>query len=90
MSSARRSASPRPPDAECVIPEDSTATGGWPVESLGGRHSAVQGWVYDHGDSGRGSSWTGLTRPEEGTPENVWSTGTWGYPRPLMLRRWRR
>ena len=39
-------------------------TGGWPVDALGGRYSAVQGWIYDDGDSGQGSSWTRLARPD--------------------------
>lgn len=86
-------------------------SGGWSVEALGGRYSAVQGWVYDDGDaSGDGRGWTRLDRPEgappepgravwaddllvvvggsdwgdleepdDWTPANVWSGGTWAY-----------
>ncbi len=39
-------------------------TGGWAVEALGGRHNAVQGWIYDDGDGGQGSSWTRLAQPD--------------------------
>lgn len=51
-------------------------TGGWPVEALGGRVSAVEGWIYDDGVAGRGSSWTRVPRPR-GAPEEpgaaVWA-----------------
>ncbi|WP_181310492.1 Kelch repeat-containing protein [Nocardioides campestrisoli] len=50
-------------------------TGGWGVEALGGRHHAVQGWVYDDGDGGRSSDWTRLVRPVGAPPEpgrGVW------------------
>ena len=50
-------------------------TGGWPVEALGGRYNAVQGWVYYDGDAGQGSSWTRLTQPD-GAP-NEPGRGIW-------------
>jgi hypothetical protein len=43
-------------------------SGGWSVEAVGGRLHAVQGWIYDDGESGRGSSWTRTLVPE-GAPE---------------------
>lgn len=50
-------------------------TGGWPVDALGGRYVAVQGWVYDDGDAGRDSTWTRLPRPD-GAPEEP-GRGVW-------------
>lgn len=50
-------------------------TGGWPVEAPGGRFNAVQGWVYDDGDAGQGSSWTRLQQPE-GAPDEP-GPGVW-------------
>ena len=50
-------------------------TGGWGVEALGGRYSAVEGWIYDDGDSGQASSWTRLTRPD-GAPAEP-GRGVW-------------
>lgn len=50
-------------------------TGGWVVEALGGRYSAVDGWIYDDGESAQGSSWTRVTRPDGAPPEpgrGVW------------------
>lgn len=101
---------PTPGDWQPLRGTPQEFTGGWPVEALGGRYNAVQGWIYDDGDAGRGSSWTRVTRPdgapdepgrgvwignvlivsggadwdgphepEEWTPQNVWSTGTWAY-----------
>ncbi|MGZ5403305.1 MAG: hypothetical protein ACXWDL_01525 [Nocardioides sp.] len=87
-------------------------TGGWSVDALGGRYSAVQGWIYDDGapadGDGRGwarldqpdgapaepgasvwagdvlvvaggADWDAADKPEEWTPESVWSTGAWAY-----------
>ena len=36
------------------------ASGGWPVQALGGRVSAFGGWIYHDGDG----SWTRLPRPQ--------------------------
>lgn len=50
-------------------------TGGWAVEALGDRYVAVQGWVYDDGDGGQGSSWTRLAQPDAAPAEpgrGVW------------------
>jgi hypothetical protein len=45
-------------------------TGGWTVDAVGGRYSAVQGWIYDDGDAaGDGRGWSRLDRPEGAPPQ---------------------
>lgn len=51
------------------------ASGGWPVEALGGSWSAAEGWIYRDGDGGDGSSWSRLPPPDDAPAEpgpGVW------------------